>query len=262
MNKYIHITGASGFIGTNILMHIPSDYFVVAYGSQPMRYSHKRVRWVNKRLGDSIEEICKKYPPYISIHCAYAKNLNWALNTKYSKEWFSTFNRFGCVNQILLSSISVFQKSSSDYAYHKRTLEEIFTHHNNLILRLGLVTGDGGVCKLLRQKLNSSYIFPVVDPKKTKAYPVHVETVADFVIDSVKRNRKGTHLLVEDESLLMRDFLKSQVTDGNICLIIPVPYFFSIFIKVIPNFFFRTLGVTKNNVLGYFENARIRIKDV
>ena len=200
------ITGASGFIGINLVKKFSSKNKVIClsrgndFKKKSLIYNHKNILWETYNPFDSkdISRILNKHKPKEIIHTAglingSKKELEIAneLSTSYLIEAINDSN----VSPILIFISSVSSILKTNYGKSKLNSEnEIIKYKKNklLILRLSMVYGKGSKSNLyLFEKLLKKYpIVPVPYSKTILLQPLFVDDISQIISSFIEGNGK------------------------------------------------------------------------
>ena len=130
MNRRVVITGASGFLGSNLIERIKNsdEYKIYALSSHPIelrsRVQGKRVEYYFKDavLGAQASDILKGS---IVVNCAYPRNsigTDIADGLKYTQGVFESAVKYGAAGIINISSQSVYSQHRADVASEETSI--------------------------------------------------------------------------------------------------------------------------------------------
>lgn len=259
--KKIVITGANGFVGSNIARTLKdSGFYLVGISRQAALLEHIDETFKGT-LGKPLEQVYEKHKIDVIIHCAYDKNdTKDIVNTTGTSLWAEQAAENNVNLQVFISSISARPGSISPYAKSKYQLEQWFTKNNHLSFRLGLVIGNGGLFKTMMELVKKLPVFPLIDGGNTLTYLSDVETTGKITRDLVKRNNNADRgrvwNLYQPEPYKFKEILKAIKSCFNtFCLLIPVPYFMlAIPLFVIEKIKWIKIGINRSNLLGMRQN--------
>ena len=166
-HKTIAITGANGFIGSNLKNYFLSQgYYIKCFQRTKIKEQEKRVIFItyDLQLPLSPDDFLNVD---ILIHCAFAtystkcKNAD-EININAAKRIIEMC-RLNKIKIIFLSSFSAHSGAQSHYGLNKLLLEKMFDQKRDLILKLGLIVGNGGMFQKIKKLLDNKYIIPLID---------------------------------------------------------------------------------------------------
>lgn len=183
----IFVTGADGFIGKNISDYFENKGFNV-YGSvsKKSKINSPKIKVIT--LNEEFDELIFDKIDVL-IHCAFDNKPNsYEKNINGTKLIAETADRNGVKRQIFISSYSSFEAAISEYGKAKFQLEKFFKGKNKLIVRPGLVIGNGGLFERMTRVIKRFPIIPLIGGGEI---PFPVITINDL-IDCINQ------ILVED----------------------------------------------------------------
>jgi len=262
--KKVLITGANGFIARKIARVLKEeDCFVIGTSRSPVSLPEydEVIRGV---LGEPLKDVFTKHRVDAVVHCAYDKDdLENVRNAEGTLIWAEQAKKNGAGFQIFMSSISADADSFSPYGQKKYEVEQWFIEHNKIVLRLGLVVGDGGLFGRIVSTVKKSPIIPLIDSGKTLMYLSDVDMVSEIVCDTIMEKSKiekgRVWYLNQKDPVFFIDILREiRKQYGLFRIFIPVPYFVvSALLSFTDNIKFLKLGINTNN-LKWSRQARVR----
>jgi nucleoside-diphosphate-sugar epimerase len=193
----IAITGAKGFIGSNLVKHFSKK------GWQVLALTHS-----NFKLEDKLPNNYLKSVDYL-IHCAYVpfkEGINSdQINESGTKELIRV-SRANNVKIVYLSSISAHDRALSHYGKSKFELEKLFDQKKDLVLKIGLVIGKGGLfLNMARFALNYRLI-PLIDQGSQPMQTISIDDLVKAIDRALEKNIHGTIILAHPVPVTYRDF--------------------------------------------------------
>ena len=99
---------------------------------------------------------------------------------------------------VFLSSISARPDAQSAYGMHKYALEMMLAGNDALIMRPGLVVGDGGLIRSLYTYLKRG-IVPLIDRGIQVVPTIGMEDLVDAIATALRCDLRGRHTVCSDE---------------------------------------------------------------
>ena len=129
---------------------------------------------------------------------------------------------------MLLGTLSAQPEALSPYGRAKWTLEQRFVAADEVVLRLGVVVGNGGMFARIRRSATRGPLTPLVDGGQQPLYLVSIETVCNALRDAINRGGAGLRgrawNLVQPEPVALRRLIEAiQQHGGHRALLLPVP---------------------------------------
>lgn len=262
-NKTIIITGANGFIGSALTAHFSNKgYHVRALVRNPLQQSSSTKSYHPYDLNTPIDEKQFQGANYM-IHCAYIKynaenkNAN-ELNIKGTKQLLNVSRKCGLVKNIFISSMSAQPDALSNYGRQKYTIEQLFNTKNDVVVRPGLVLGNGGLLKSMTAFIKKNKIVPLIGGGNQPLQTLDVNELAIAIEKIIEKDLHGTFTVAETEPVTYKEFYKALCAVIRInALFIPLPYF----ITNITLHLLESMGLAKEisteNLLG-LKNLKIQ----
>ncbi len=255
--RKILITGANGFIAKNISRVLKeAGFFIVGTSRVPKPIPNYNEIFQGV-LGEPLKDVYEKHKIDVIIHCAYDKDdIENIKNTEGTLIWSEQAEKSDVELQIFMSSISASEDAISSYGQKKFELEKWFMAHNQVVFRLGLVVGNGGLFQTIISMVKKSPIIPLIDRGKTLTYLSDIDTICKIVRDCIvnpDKIQKGKIWCLQQESPdFFVDVLKEIRKQYNFfCIFIPIPYFVVSFLfNLTEKFKFLRLGINTNNLKG------------
>ncbi len=254
MNKVL-ITGANGFIAKKIAQRLKGEgLFVIGTSRNPSALPDydEVVRGV---LGEPLESLFRDHKIDAVVHCAYDKDeMDNISNAAGTLIWAEQAKENEVGLQIFLSSITADADSLSPYGRKKYEVEKWFTSHDQVVFRLGLVIGSGGMFGRIISTVKKSPAIPLIDRGETLMYPTDVDMLAEIVLDTVKGKNsieKGRMWRLNQETPVPFIDMLSEIRKqfDLFCVFFSVPYFVvSLLLGLIEKLSFLKLGINANNI--------------
>lgn len=265
--KKVLITGANGFVARNICKILKeSGYYIIGTSRSPKSVPNYDEIF-HGVLGEPLRDIYEKHNIDVIIHCAYDKqDIDSKKNAEGTRIWAEEAEKNHVGLQIFMSSLSAEEDAVSPYGQMKFELEKWFLAHNQVVFRLGLVVGNGGLFQTMISMVKKSPILPLIDKGETLTYVSDIETISkvarDLVINADKVQRGGVLYLQQKSPVLIVDILKEIREQFNCyCVFIPIPYFIlSCLLALGEKFKFIKFGINTNNLKGmrYFNQKKFK----
>ena len=256
----IAITGANGFIGKYLVNYFQQrDYKVIAIIRQYHLDDNRPAFYRYFDLASPSNNIdlagCD-----ILIHCAYIKNSNGEdsdhININGTKSLYGLSKAAGVGKFIFISSLSAHEKAVSHYGQVKLKIESILDDRKDLVLKPGLVLGNGGLFGSILGIIQNSRILPLIDGGRQKIQGIDVEDLAECLKAAVDNDVTGKYVLAADEEFTLldlartiRDKLKKKIW------FVPIPFWLASFTLSLFDAFHLPMPVNKENLLGLRQNV-------
>jgi nucleoside-diphosphate-sugar epimerase len=179
--KKVAITGARGFVGSMLAHHFEEASWEVTRLSHSASTGGASI--VSFRLGDNVSpEVFRSRQISALVHCAYdfgpVKPAEiHRVNVEGSRKVFAAAKDGGVERIAVISSISAFEGATSAYGRAKLEIEAAALSVGALVVRSGLVYGDGpatagGMFGSLAKSVRRGVV-PLIDGGKHPQYLIH-----------------------------------------------------------------------------------------
>jgi nucleoside-diphosphate-sugar epimerase len=260
--KHIVVTGANGFIGSNIVRHfLELNYRVTALVRNIPKQKINNVEYVMYDLTNNSALPCfTKHS--ILVHTAYIKQKQSDIedyNITGTKHLLQLAKSKGVKQCIFISSISVLSNSNTYYAIQKREIEKLFNTNEGCILRPGLVIGNGGLFYKSLLQLKKRKMLPLINKGLQPIYYVGINDVVNVIETIVIKDIKGVINLVNPTQISFKEFYK-QIANQLDFKIFPIPVPLWLLQCVVWFFSFsKNPLITKDNLIGLIQINDINI---
>jgi nucleoside-diphosphate-sugar epimerase len=260
MNKKLIITGAGGFIGSELTKYfLRKGYEILAFVHNIPVKRIEGVSYRNYDLNGHINDYDFSNASCL-IHCAFMKNSKnesnaRVINIQGTKELLAMCRKHLIKKFIFLSSISAHEKAKSDYGKSKYEIENILSEEKDLIIKAGLVIGNGGIYFAIERFMKNHIFVPVINSKESRIYFIQIEKLMMFIEFCIERNITGKYILAEKEPINQVDFYKqiSEKIDKK-RLFLKIPFFLLYTLVSIIELLQIPIGITRENLLGLKHN--------
>jgi len=256
-NQTIIITGSSGFIGGELVTHfLAKKYKVFSLSrSEPVHIDEGSVFFKYNLTDDKIDDKIFSKADVI-IHCAYSQysdsNIDAdEINYEGTKRLLALSRKYSCKKFIFLSSFSAHNDAVSHYGRSKLKTEMLFDSEKDLIIKPGLVLGDGGLFKSLKKIILKNKFIPLIGGGMQSLQTVNISQLIEVIETGIKNNISGNYTLAEQNPVSALEFYKaiSKGLDKK-SVFIPFPYGLAICLVSFLKFLKIKSPITKENILG------------
>ncbi|MBV8116439.1 MAG: NAD-dependent epimerase/dehydratase family protein [Candidatus Eremiobacteraeota bacterium] len=158
------------------------------------------------------------------VHAAYAKE-DFDVNVDGSSVLLEAARRAGVKQIVFLSSLAAHAHARSRYGKQKYVLEKLFDARGALVVRPGLVLGDGGIFAAMCGYLRHHRFVPLIDGGAQPLQTVHIDDLTDAIVDATDEGRIGTYTVAEREPISYRQFYRNLGARlGAGVTFVPVPF--------------------------------------
>lgn len=189
----VFVTGATGFLGATLTAHWRARGFAVRDSG-------------HARLGEALPDAefagCDAV-----VHLAHDFALEAAeRNRQGTMAWFDAAARAGVQRQLFVSSFSARSDSASVYGSAKFAIEQMLLPRGSLIVRPGLVAGNGGMFARMVRTLRHTPVAPLVLPDARSVAVVSMEDFLTAMTRLLEGSEMGAWNLFAPSLLTGREF--------------------------------------------------------
>jgi nucleoside-diphosphate-sugar epimerase len=229
-HSHIIITGASGFIGSYLVNYFSSlNFKVTALLKKTPTNPLPNVTYVVYNMAEPVDANIFT-PNAILIHCAYSKKAGSTvedINETATIHLLKMARANGVKHCVFFSSISATSTSGTYYAKQKNTLEKLFNTTQDIILRPGLVIGNGGLFANTVKFITRFKVLPMVGNGKQPVYYIAINDVAKALYELLNQQRCGTFYICNTKPMPYKTFYKTVASVLNTNIItLPLPLWF------------------------------------
>ncbi|TGL80366.1 NAD-dependent epimerase/dehydratase family protein [Leptospira yasudae] len=226
----ILISGASGFIGSNLCNHLSRKGFqIIALVRNPDNYK-KTANIVYKKLvlPDIIDSTIFNDDISWFIHAAYDtrfKNYqsSYEINILGTLTLFKKIREQSTARILFISSMSAHDSARSFYGKSKYEIEKLLDLSKDSVIKPGFVIGPGGIFQRLTKAIYLSPIIPVFYSNRI-IQTVYIQDLINAIDCIVENRRSGIFLISEKFGLSVLDFYKAIAKKMNLKRIfLPLP---------------------------------------
>jgi NADH dehydrogenase len=225
--RVVVITGANGFIGARLVEYFSSDGWEVralVYGEPAHQLPGVSYRqWtLGEPLGrDALEGAdCVIHGAFVKYDQTNASHLNIDGSERLLAECRAT----GVGRIVFLSSMSAKRDAISQYGRDKFRLQEALDGPRELVVRPGLVLGDGGLFHSLQRFVLGRGVVPLVGGRQL-IQTVYIDDLASAIQAGVRQGMAGIVTVAEREPVSFRELLAETARLlGRRVMFVPVPY--------------------------------------
>jgi len=214
------ITGANGFVGgllTEVCLEYGWDVDALVRRDAPALASRGATVRHYDLAGPGTPDLAGAD---VLIHCAYAPGGN---NAGAARRLFTAARAQG-VRIAFISSVAALGIHRSIYAQEKRTIEALLDPNRDIVLRPGLIIGDGGLFGAMTRAVRRFHLAPI--PHGAFAVSIiEADAFAQAAFAIVRRGATGVHVLCAPEQVSLRTLYQLVAKRAGVrCALVPVPY--------------------------------------
>jgi nucleoside-diphosphate-sugar epimerase len=225
------ISGVTGFVGRHLLQtFVENGWEVIGLCRHPEQQS--AIDSVSFRYYDLSDASCglDLHGVDVLIHCAiesyrYRGKSSQSVNVDGSRRLFDTARKCGVKKIVFISSIAARDGTSSSYGDHKLLIESLLDNDRDLVIRPGLVIGDGGIFRALYASIRKFRVAPIFLGGLQPVYTIGVQNLGRALHDLMERDRAGTFVFASRDPVTTRSLYQEIARKAGVEVhLIPLPY--------------------------------------
>jgi NADH dehydrogenase len=224
------VTGANGFLGRHLCDRFARAGWTVRGLVRDMtRYPFERpgVELFEGDLPDGVDERAFNGADVV-VHCAYmSRHTTLAEARRVNEEGSARVLRAARAHGarfVFVSSTGAHPNALSYYGRSKLAIEGTLDLERDLIVRPGLILGDGGLFERISSSMAKFGFVPVFDGGRQLIQTVHVEDLCEAIVRAVERGMVGRYVVAEPEGLELRELFRLMAARlGRKARLVPLP---------------------------------------
>jgi len=224
----VFITGINGFIGSALARSLlQAGHQVVGSVSA----KEKLILVAEHSSKSYVVRLNEEFDPEsfqgveILVHCAYdLRKGRSASNIEGTKKLARAAMDQGVKWQIYIGSYSAHEKATSEYGRTKFELEGFFLSIGQMVVKPGLVVGEGGIFLKMSKFVRKYPLIPLIDGGRGKLTIVSISDLTSSLIQLIENPRRGCFRLYNDERVTFRELMVHIKRAGRFKrVLVPVP---------------------------------------
>ncbi|HAS43997.1 MAG TPA: hypothetical protein DCS93_26200 [Microscillaceae bacterium] len=209
MQPTIIITGANGLIGSFLVnFFAQKQWRVKAFARNPIIDNSPLVEYHPFEMPNKINENAFVGADYL-IHCAVAKYTRRTpdadkVNIQGTQKLLELSRKHKLKRFVFFSTMSAHAQAQSHYGKHKLYLESVFDLSQDVILKPGLVLGNGGLFETIKNTIQKSKIIPLVGGGHQPIQTIHIQQLAEAIDLILKKSLTGIFYLGENQPITLK----------------------------------------------------------
>ncbi len=255
MNKpTIIITGANGFIGSELAKHFLSmDWKVKAFVRKIPKNRIAGLTYVLYDLETPLQETNFDSVNFL-VHAAYIRFENnknaKELNLQGTKKLVEMCRKHQ-IKSLFISSFSAHQKAQSHYGIGKLKTETLFDLTSEIVLKPGFVLGKKGMASQIINTIQKSKFIPLIGGGVQPIQTIYIEDLNRVIENCFVKNLSGKFYVAEPIAISMQTFyreISKQLNKKTVFIPLPLSliYYFCLFAEKIG----MKLPIYSESVLG------------
>ena len=224
----VFITGINGFIGSALARSLlQRGHEVVGTVSAPEKLaavtSHSTTCYVF-RINEEFDPTILQGVDAL-VHCAYDLRKGKTIhNLEGTKKLAQAAMAQGVKWQIYIGSYSAHEKATSEYGKTKLELEKFFLSLGQIVVKPGLVIGDGGVFLKMSDFMRRFPVTPLIDGGRGKLTIISICDLTRSLAQLIENPKRGCFRLYNDEQVTFKELLVEIKSGGGFrTILVPVP---------------------------------------
>lgn len=250
------ITGANGFLGSNLVNHFLKQGWKI--NALVRTIPDVRVKNVTYFVYDLSQRVVPEKAfesaDYL-IHAAYVKfnttNKDaMKVNLSAAQRIVAVADKYNLKKKLFMSTMSAHANAESVYGKQKLRIEALFTDKRSVVVRSGLILGNGGIVKDMVDFMKSKHAVPLVGGGKQ---PLQVVGVYDLcrVLEKLLKDFSGSFTIATPEVYTYKEFYQAISKQINTwVLYVPLPFFALLAAIKTIRFLKVPINVSEDNALG------------
>jgi|TARA_Y100000031_G_C8226917_1_gene388849 nucleoside-diphosphate-sugar epimerase len=252
------ITGSRGYLGQRLVLAIKEHGWLVREVNRACDVSTSKAR-VCFQLGHTVDDNLLNGVDVL-VHCAYDYSLvTWrdiyATNVEGTMLLLESAKRAEVKCIVFISSITAFKGCRSLYGKAKLKCESLVQEQNGIVIRPGLIFGEGGgtVLRSMESWVQKLPIVPFIS-SKSDLYLCHIDDLSSLIIEIIAKNKSGNRVItaVESTPYKFKDVIRIlQKKHNRFRPLLPVPWQLPwLFIKVLNSLGIQT-SLRSDGLIGF-----------
>jgi len=254
----IAITGASGFLGTDLLnFFVNKGWNVVALvRDQNKLKTNKNIEYRAYDITKPVSNSTLKDVDYL-VHAAYVKLDKqhpdaMEINISGAKNLLKAAKTAALSKIVFISTMSAHEDAISVYGRQKLEIERLFLESKNAtVLRCGLIVGNGGIVREMAGFMKSKHAVPLVGGGNQPLQIISVYDLVEIISNVLERSLTGRFVAANPKVYSYRSFYQALAAELRVnVLFVPLPYGVLEGIFKFAELFHIPLGVGDDNLKG------------
>ena len=224
------VTGATGFLGRHLCDRLAGrGWEVRGLARDPSRrpFASDGVRLFPGELPGGVDPDAFDGVDVV-VHCAYtSRHTTLAAARRVNEEGTArvlALSRRGGARFVFISSTGAHEGALSYYGRSKLAVEDTLDLERDLVIRPGLILGDGGLFERIRGSLARFGFVPVFDGGRQRIQTVHVDDLCDAIARAIELGLTGRFVVAEEEGLELRELFRAiGARLGRKVRLVPLP---------------------------------------
>lgn len=201
------------------------------------------------------------------IHCAVepyrrANAVTESVNVSGSRALFESARTQGVRKIVFMSSTTSRVGTRSPYGLDKFAVEGLLESARDIVIRPGLVVGDGGLFRAMYRSIRKVRAAPLFSGGGQPVYAVGIHDLTAAILRLVERDAAGTYVLAASEPVTMKSMYKRIARKAGVRVrLISLPYGLMLLALGLTERFGLTLPISTGSMKGVANMQRVDVPD-
>jgi nucleoside-diphosphate-sugar epimerase len=227
----IAITGATGFLGSNLVTHFSNKgWQVMGLVRNPPTNKAKSVTYRTYDITKPLPAETLQGVDYV-VHTAYVKYSRqnpdaMDINITGAENLLTACKKQQVKKALFMSTMSAHDAATSVYGRQKLAIEALFTEAGGVALRSGLILGHGGIVADMSAFMRSKHMVPVIGGGKQPLQTIAVYDLARVIEAALTKKVTGVLTVATPEVYTYKAFYRALADSLRIRVaFVPVSYY-------------------------------------
>jgi nucleoside-diphosphate-sugar epimerase len=214
----IVITGANGFIGSAAAAYFSARGFsVVTAGRKPHAKGYPHLHFNIEEENSTPLQL--PAGTTVLLHAAFVtaqqSKRAYELNVNSTNRLLQAAKQAGVTQFIFLSSLSAHSGAVSVYGKQKLACEKLVLEQNGVVVRPGLVIGNGGLFAQMQTHIVAGRRIPLFNGGQQPLQTVYIDDLLEALHTIITQQRKGAYSIATPQSIPYRQFFEIMARHFN-----------------------------------------------
>jgi NADH dehydrogenase len=256
LKPIVIITGASGFLGSHLVHHfVAHGWKVVGLVRNPQKMPKQpNVTYRKYDVSKPFDDTLFVGVSYLVHAAKYDPMLPDAMevNIEGAKRLIAASRKYKLKKNVFMSTMSAHEDAVSAYGKQKLAVEKLFNTRQDVILRSGLIVGNGGIVKQMATFMQHRRMVPLIGGGHQPLQIVAVQDLATIIERALTLPRiSGTIVTATPKVYSYKSFYQAIAKELGIkVLYVPVPFSLLLAAFRLARLLHVPLSMNEDNLLG------------
>jgi nucleoside-diphosphate-sugar epimerase len=257
-HRTIAVTGANGFLGSHLVNTLVNNScnVVALVRHIPKLQQQKNIKFRAYDITKTIQPDMLKGVDVV-IHAAYLKyDRNnpraFEQNIEGAKNLLAVAKASGVKHCIFISSMSSHSEAESVYGKQKYAIEELFRQYGGIIVRPGLIIGNGGIVKQMVSFMRSKHIVPLIGGGGQPVQIISIKNLTEAIFKLLSLPQANQTYTLATTKVYTYKYLYRAISEQFKIKVffVPVPFTLLLLLVKVLSYLPLPLAINSDNVLG------------